>query len=89
MDSMDGGSAMPTGPGLSDMGLDMSNLTVASAFLAAVLDDDNLQPYDWALTGVFWYGIVIVVTLTAFVNLITWLTLKARCVSSSASQHYS
>ena len=77
---MDGGdSAMPTGgPGLSDMGMDMSNDTVASDFLAAILDDTDLQPFDWAITGAFWYGIVVVIFLATVINFLRWATLKTR-----------
>ena len=70
---------MPTGgPGLSDMGMNMSNETVASDFLAAILDDTDLQPFDWAITGAFWYGIVVVIVLATVINFHRWATLKTR-----------
>lgn len=76
---MGGDSVMPTaGTGLSDIGMNMSNYIVASDFLTAILDDKNLQPYDWAITGVFWYGIVVVVFIATIVNFVTWATLKTR-----------
>ncbi|MCJ1405710.1 hypothetical protein MMC11_008940 [Xylographa trunciseda] len=79
MDMSGGGSAMPMGgPGLSDMGMDMSNDTVASDFLQAMLDDTDLQPFDWAITGAFWYGIVVVISLAAVMNFVRWATLKTR-----------
>ncbi|MCJ1415586.1 hypothetical protein MMC32_001918 [Xylographa parallela] len=85
---MDGGdSAMPTGgPGLSDMGMDMSNDTVASDFLAAILDDTDLQPFDWAITGAFWYGIVVVIFLATVINFLRWATLKIRLRAAAAKR---
>ncbi|MCJ1387481.1 hypothetical protein MMC18_000324 [Xylographa bjoerkii] len=85
---MDGGdNAMPTGgPGLSDMGMDMSNYTVASDFLAAILDDTDLQPFDWVITGAFWYGIVVVIFLATLVNFVRWATLKTR-LRAAAAKH--
>ncbi|MCJ1479029.1 hypothetical protein MMC13_007713 [Lambiella insularis] len=78
-------SAMPTaGPGLSDMGMNMSNYTVASDFLAALLDDDDLQPLDWAITGAFWYGILVVIFIATFTNFTTWATLKTRTRAAAA-----
>ncbi|MCJ1320231.1 hypothetical protein MMC15_005569 [Xylographa vitiligo] len=85
---MDGGdTAMPTGgPGLSDMGMNMSNETVASDFLAAILDDTDLQPFDWAITGAFWYGIVVVIVLATVINFLRWATLKTR-LRAAAAKH--
>ncbi|MCJ1380844.1 hypothetical protein MMC17_003953 [Xylographa soralifera] len=85
---MDGGdSAMPTGgPGLSDMGMDMSNVTVASDFLAAILDDTDLQPFDWAIIGAFWYGIVVVIFLATVINFLCWATLKTRLRAAAAKR---
>ena len=71
--------AMPVaGPGLSSAGMDMTNETMAAEFLVAVLDDSLLQPDDWVIAEAFWYGIIIVIAISALTNLIRWVTLKAR-----------
>lgn len=73
------GDAMPeAGPGLSSAGMDMSNDTIASGFLMAILDDTLLQPDDWAISEAFWYGIIVVIALSAVIHLIRWFTLRSR-----------
>lgn len=73
-------SNMSEGPGLTDAGLNMSNYTAASDFLAALLDDTTLQQSDYAIARAFWYGIVIVIVLTGMVNWVEWGLLKLRLV---------
>ena len=73
---------MSGGPDLSDAGLDMSNYTVASDFLAALLDDTTLQQSDYAIARAFWYGIVIVIVLVGIANWGRWALLKFRFVAS-------
>jgi ferric-chelate reductase len=75
---MDMDSSMSGGPDLTDAGLDMSNYTVASDFLAALLDDTTLQETDYAIARAFWYGIVIVVVLVGIANWTQWGLLKLR-----------
>jgi hypothetical protein len=78
---MGSGSAPTAGPGgLSDAGLDMSNYTVANDFLAEILDDTLLQPFDYAVARAFWYGIVIVIAIAAICNLTTRAILHFRYV---------
>jgi hypothetical protein len=78
---MDGMAAMPTaGPGLSGAGLNLSNETVASDFLAAILYDGVLQPEDWAYAEAFWYGMIVVIGISAIINLIRLATLESRFV---------
>ena len=82
-------SAMPTaGPGLSDVGLDMGNYTVASDFLQTILDDADLQPYDWMITGVFWYGIILVIGIATLLNLTRWFVLKTRFGETALHEIY-
>lgn len=78
---MDMDSSMSGGPDLTDAGLDMSNYTVASDFLAALLDDTTLQQTDYAIARAFWYGIVIVIVLVGIVNWTQWGLLKLRWVT--------
>ena len=90
---MDGGGAMPSdmptaGPGLSDAGLDMGNYSVAFDFLQTILDDGALQPYDWIITGVFWYGILVVIGIATVMNLTRWVVLKTRFVGTAYTQIY-
>lgn len=71
--------AMPVaGPDLSSAGMDMSNETMASDFLVALLDDTLLQPGDWTIAEAFWYGIIIVIATSAIINLTKWATLRTR-----------
>jgi hypothetical protein len=83
---MDMDSSMSGGPDLTDAGLDMSNYTVASDFLAALLDDTTLQETDYAIARAFWYGIVIVVVLVGIANWTQWGLLKLRLRAAAANQ---
>ncbi|KAJ5212788.1 uncharacterized protein N7498_004434 [Penicillium cinerascens] len=86
---MDMDNSMSGGPGLTTAGLDMSNYTVASDFLAALLDDTVLQQTDYAIARAFWYGIVIVIVLAGMVNWGQWGLLKLRSVTGNiASMMY-
>jgi hypothetical protein len=77
---MNSGAAPTAGPDLSDAGMDMTNYTVAYNFLQDILVDSDLQPYDYAVSRAFWYGIVIVIAIFAAANLTRRLTLNARLV---------
>ncbi|KAI9815133.1 MAG: hypothetical protein M1827_002976 [Pycnora praestabilis] len=79
------GGSMASGP-LSDAGLDMANMTVASDFLAEVLDDSDLQPMDIDVSRAFWYGIVIVIAVVAAANVLQWATLKARLRAAASKR---
>ncbi|CAI7564274.1 unnamed protein product [Penicillium pancosmium] len=83
---MDMDNSMSGGPGLTDAGLNMSNYTVASDFLAALLDDTTLQQSDYAIARAFWYGIVIVIVLAGMVNWSQWGLLKLR-LRAAATNH--
>jgi hypothetical protein len=83
---MDMDTGMSGGPDLTNAGLNMSNYTVASDFLAALLDDSVLQQSDYAIARAFWYGIVIVIVLAGIVNWSRWGLLKLRSVSSTGDQ---
>lgn len=76
---MNSADAMPVaGPGLPSAGMDLSNDTMASDFLATILDDTLLQPDDLAVSEAFWYGIIAVIAISAIINLIRWSTLNTR-----------
>jgi hypothetical protein len=79
---MDMDSGMSGGPDLTDEGLDMSNYTVASDFLSALLDDSTLQQTDYAIARAFWYGIVIVIVLVGIAHWTQWAILKLRLVTA-------
>ncbi|KAJ6102670.1 hypothetical protein N7486_005097 [Penicillium sp. IBT 16267x] len=83
--NMDSGM-LSGGPDLTDAGLDMSNYTVASDFLAALLDDSILQPLDYAIARAFWYGIVIVIVLVGLAHRIQWAILKLRLRAAAANR---
>jgi hypothetical protein len=63
---------------LSDVGMNMSNTTVAYDFLQDILDYTDFQPMDQSVALAFWYGVAIVIGIVAACNMIQWLTLKAR-----------
>ncbi|KAJ5527294.1 hypothetical protein N7513_011453, partial [Penicillium frequentans] len=73
-------------PDLTDEGLDMSNSTVASNFLDALLDDTTLQQTDYAIARAFWYGIVIVVVLVGVAHWTQWALLKLRLRAAAANR---
>ena len=78
---MDMDNTMSGGSSLTDAGLNMSNYTVASDFLTALLDDTILQQSDYAIARAFWYCIVIVIVLVGMVNWSQWGLLKQRSVT--------
>ncbi|KAJ5656311.1 hypothetical protein N7507_008261 [Penicillium longicatenatum] len=79
-------SGMSGGPDLTDEGLDMSNYTVASDFLSALLDDSALQQTDYAIARAFWYGIVIVIVLVGIAHWTQWAILKLRLRAAAANR---
>ncbi|KAJ6005940.1 hypothetical protein N7451_003884 [Penicillium sp. IBT 35674x] len=83
---MDMDSGMSGGPDLTDEGLDMSNYTVASDFLDALLDDTTLQQTDYAIARAFWYGIVIVIVLVGIAHWTQWAILKLRLRAAAANR---
>ncbi|KAJ5619346.1 hypothetical protein N7510_003330 [Penicillium lagena] len=83
---MDMDTGMSGGPDLTNAGLNMSNYTVASDFLAALLDDSVLQQSDYAIARAFWYGIVVVIVLAGVANWSRWGLLKLR-LRAAAAKH--
>ncbi|KAJ5713246.1 uncharacterized protein N7483_010427 [Penicillium malachiteum] len=83
---MNSDSSISGGPDLTDVGLDMSNSTVASEFLDALLDDTTLQVSDYAIARAFWYGIVIVVVLVGVAHWTQWAILKLRLRAAAANR---
>lgn len=63
---------------LSTDGLDMTNITVQSDFLAQLLDDLELQVTSNHYATIFWYGIVVVIGLATLSNLILILGSRSR-----------
>lgn len=69
---------------LNDTGVDFSNITQAEDFLAEILDDTNLQVIGNAYARYFWYGVVVLIGITAIFNMIQRTTLRMRYVYNSA-----
>ncbi|MCJ1242989.1 hypothetical protein MMC30_000185 [Trapelia coarctata] len=86
MDMSNYDAMLVVGPGLSSAGLDLSNDTMASGFLTAILDDTLLQPDDWAASEAFWYGTIIVIAISAVTKLSRWLTLETRIRVAAAKR---
>ena len=72
-----GGGDMPMG-GLDPAGVDFSNITQASDFLDALLDDDELKVIGNAYARYFWYGMAVSIAIASTINLIRVLTLRLR-----------
>lgn len=70
----DDGSTAP----LTAAGVDFSNETQASDFLGQLLDDSDFQIDGNAMARRFWYGIVVVIGLATFCNLIWRFLLWTR-----------
>jgi len=69
---MDG--SMPLSPAV----VDFSNKMQASAFLDAMLDDDDLKIIGNAFARYFWYGIAAVIFVAALANFARIVTLRSR-----------
>jgi hypothetical protein len=65
---------------LSAADLDLTNETVALGYLAAILDDSELQVKDNEFSKAFWYGIVAVIGIATLFNVIQRVTLMLRSV---------
>lgn len=68
--TMAGSAPSSTADALSTAGLDMSNVTVQSDFLAQLLDDTELQVIANSYARRFWYGVVVVIGLAGLFNII-------------------
>ena len=90
MDMSGMGMGMGDGDGmdmpLNDTGVDFSNTTQAEDFLAEILDDTDFQVIGNAYARYFWYGVVVLIGITAIFNMIQRSTLRMRYVYDSA--HY-
>jgi ferric-chelate reductase len=69
---------------LSTAGLDMSNVTVQSDFLAQLLDDTELQVIANSYARYFWYGVVVVIALAALLNIIMRAVSRSRQVTPNS-----
>ena len=82
------GMAMGDGDGMdipvNDTGVDFSNITQAEDFLAEILDDTDFQVIGNAYARYFWYGVVVLIGITAISNMIQRTTLRMRYVYDSA-----
>lgn len=65
---------------LSAADLDLTNETVAFGYLAAILDDSELQVKDNGFSKAFWYGIVAVIGIATLFNVIQRVTLMSRSI---------
>ena len=80
---MDASMSMPTmgddaSSALDATGVDFSNDTQAMDFLGEILDDSDLQISGNVFARYFWYGVVVVIGLTAIFNIIQKTTLQLR-----------
>ena len=71
---------------LNDTGVDFSNTTQAEDFLSEILDDTDFQVIGNAYARYFWYGVVVLIGITAILNVIQKTTLRMRCVYPSAHE---
>lgn len=71
---------------LNDTGVDFSNMTQAEVFLAEVLDDTDFQVIGNAHARYFWYGVVVLIGISAIFNMIQNTTLRMRYVYVSAHE---
>ena len=76
---MDMGGSASMGP-LSPNGADFSNETQAMAFLADMLDDDELRIIGNDYARYFWYGIAAAIAVATIANILRRLTLHMRYV---------
>ena len=72
-----GGSGSGMQP-LSPDGVDFSNITQATNFLAEILDDDELKIIGNAYARYFWYGMALVIGIASIFNYLRWGTLEFR-----------
>lgn len=63
---------------LNAAGVDFSNDTQAMDFLEQMLDDTGLQISGNAYARYFWYGVVVVIGITAIFNVIEKMNLRLR-----------
>ena len=63
---------------LNATGVDFANDTQAMDFLGEILDDTDLQISGNAFARYFWYGIVMVIAITAIFNILQTITLHLR-----------
>lgn len=73
---------------LSSAGVDFSNLTQASDFLADLLNDDELKVIGNNYAKSFWYGVVVVIGLATLCNFLQWLTLQLRLRAAAHRRQY-
>ena len=68
---------------LNDTGVDFSKTTQAEDFLAEILDDTDFQVIGNAYARYFWYGVVLLIGISAIFNVIQRTTLRMRYVYAS------
>jgi ferric-chelate reductase len=76
MDMTMGGGPM-SGPFYAS-GVDFSNYTQAYNFFQEILDDSILQPVGQQTARNFWYGIIVVVGITAICKTVWTVVLHSR-----------
>ncbi|KAL9074196.1 MAG: hypothetical protein Q9161_002390 [Pseudevernia consocians] len=70
---------------LNASGLDFSNDTQAMDFLGEILDDSDLQISGNAFARYFWYGVVVVIGITAICNFVQKTILRLRIRAAAAN----
>ncbi|KAK5019616.1 ferric-chelate reductase Frp1 [Cryomyces antarcticus] len=71
---------------LSTDGLDMTNGTIQAAYLAAILDDTELQIVGNRFAENFWYGIVVVIFIAALLNVIQRMVSRSRLRAAASNR---
>ncbi|KAK9370381.1 ferric reductase NAD binding domain-containing protein [Lipomyces kononenkoae] len=85
MDMSMGGGSAGSAP-LNDSGVDFSNETQAFDFLQLILDDSEFQVDGNAYARAFWYGVVVVIGITAIFNIMRVTTLRLRLRMAAKKQ---
>ncbi|TKA80772.1 hypothetical protein B0A49_00509 [Cryomyces minteri] len=71
---------------LSTDGLDMTNGTIQAAYLAAVLDDTELQIVGNRFAENFWYGIAVVIFIATLLNVIRRMVSRSRLRAAASNR---
>lgn len=72
---------------LNTSGVDFNNATQAANFLSELLDDTVLQVIGNQYAVYFWYGIVVVIALSALINAFRVVALRIRYVIFCNHKH--
>ncbi|TKA78783.1 hypothetical protein B0A49_00815 [Cryomyces minteri] len=73
---------------LSTDGLDMTNSTIQAAYLAAILDDTELQIVGNRFAEDFWYGIAVVIFIATLLNVIQRMVSRSRLRAAASNRSH-